>query len=235
MHTNRGLIGVLVLEMLVLASVQVVGAETAQSWRLLGEDTSPVISAKDGIDHLMDINMSKNRSATKTWKDFPTDGTPAWWYAENAAQVNLSFGENNWILYVDHETVDANTSNGTLYADVYKLNSSGDILTHLAGGSISPKEDAINSTITCIDDGSTTQDFNTSEWLALRVNWSCPDYPDEELRIYYYKGDKLSNLTFPSSDPGYPVPELSTLILSSTGLLALAGYVLLTKKRKIKT
>lgn len=233
MNRNRRLIVILVLgAMLASVGVQVVGAETAQSWRLLGEDTSPVISAKDVIDHLMDVNMSKTESTTKTWKDFPTDGTPAWWYAENAAQVNLSFGENNWILYVDHETVDANTSTGTLYADVYKLNSSGNILTHLAGGSISPKEDASNSTITCIDDGSTTQDFNTSEWLALRVNWSCPDYSDEKLRIYYYKGDKLSNLTSPSTDPGYPVPELSTLILFSTGLIALAGYVLLTKRRK---
>ena len=32
--------------------------------------------------------------------------------------------------------------------------------------------------------------------------------------------------------PVSPVPELSTLILFSTGLLALAGYVLLTRRRR---
>lgn len=34
------------------------------------------------------------------------------------------------------------------------------------------------------------------------------------------------------ADPLPPIPELPTLILFSTGLLALAGYVLLTKRRK---
>jgi len=37
----------------------------------------------------------------------------------------------------------------------------------------------------------------------------------------------------PDSDPGYPVPEFSTLLLMSTGLLALAGYVGLRRRRNV--
>jgi len=75
---------------------------------------------------------------------------------------------------------------------------------------------------------STTQNFNTDDWLGVRVSWSGP--ASEKIRVYYDAGDKNSYVKSPTADPGYPIPELSTLILFSSGLLALAGYAL--KKRK---
>ena len=76
---------------------------------------------------------------------------------------------------------------------------------------------------------STTQNFNTGDWLGVRVSWSGP--ATDAIRVYYDPtGDKSSYVKSPSADPGYPIPELSTLILFSSGLLALAGYAL--KRRK---
>jgi len=67
--------------------------------------------------------------------------------------------------------------------------------------------------------------------FAIEVLWSSSAAGN--LEIHCNPSDKhASNVTSPSSDPGYPVPELSTFILLSTGLIALAGYVLLTKRRK---
>ena len=45
-------------------------------------------------------------------------------------------------------------------------------------------------------------------------------------------GGGNSYVTSPPSDPGYPVPELPTLILVSAGLLILAGYAYMTKRNK---
>ena len=45
------------------------------------------------------------------------------------------------------------------------------------------------------------------------------------------EGGSESYTKSPSVDPGYPVPELSTLVLLSFGLLALLGYVVLRKRK----
>ncbi|NIA11620.1 MAG: hypothetical protein GWP10_18345 [Nitrospiraceae bacterium] len=42
----------------------------------------------------------------------------------------------------------------------------------------------------------------------------------------------LSHVKSPCSDPGYPVPELPTLVLVSAGLLMLVGYVYMGRRNK---
>jgi hypothetical protein len=56
----------------------------------------------------------------------------------------------------------------------------------------------------------------------------------DTIRIYYDPLDDVKDpyLISPSSDHGYPIPELSTLILFSMGVIALLGYVLLKKRDK---
>ena len=64
------------------------------------------------------------------------------------------------------------------------------------------------------------------EWLAFRVtNWDWEDF-------YIVTADGPSYVSSPPTDPGYPVPELPTIILFSIGLLVLAGYVVLRRKNK---
>lgn len=236
MHTNRGLIGVLVLGMLVFASVQVVGADTSQSWRFL-HDTYGT-RAIDGTDHHYDCYMNKtgDTAVTPYSMNLPnvTEKT-TWWYAEHSAECDIGFGEPDWTVYIYHGKINEKAgSDKTLWADVYKMKSDNSVV-HLAGGTqtFSANDAAGMWTISCTDNLSTTQDFTTGERLAFRIKHNA----NTTVRIYYYNatGGKYSNLTSPSSDPGYPVPELGTLILFSTGLIVLTGYVLLTKKRKNRT
>jgi len=234
MRMNGNVRLILVLGMLVLASLQVAGAETAQSWHLLSDDEGIYSGTKanDGTDHHYDLYMNKTGNATGTSMLFynitaDKDNT-TWWYAEYPAQVDgVTFGEDNWIVNISHGP----TEGCTIWANVSKVNDSTGEVTYLANGSVSnlPTDQRV-TIITCYDVDETTQVFNTSERLALRI------YHNRtiKLTIYYYNATRgyYSNLTSPSSDPGYPVPELSTLILFSTGLIALAGYVLLTRRRK---
>lgn len=232
MHINRGLIWVLVLGMLMLASVQVVEAETAQSWHLLNADYEGT-KAIDGITHLVDVYMNKTgNTTTSPYSKYLNYTEAMWWYAEYAAECDLTFGTGNWTVYLDHEKIDGAEVGETITAGIYKVKGDG-TATLLATGSETAITDSTSSTIEC-GPVVASQDFDAGERLDLRINWTCTT---EELRIYYYRANdsKFSNITSPSSDPGYPVPELSTLILFSTGLIALAGYVLLTKKRKNRT
>ena len=211
--------------------VQVVGAETTQSWRLL-HDTYAGTTANDGTDHHYDLFMDKTGETSETpWSTYFNSPKTVWWYAENAAECNLGFGEKNWMAHIAHGGISEEVGSQTLYVDVYKVKTDSNIV-HLAGGTqlFNGGDTAGTWNIICVDDGDTTQDFTTGERLAFRVKH---DYSGiKQIRIYYYKDmdNKRSRLESPSTDPGYPVPELSTLILLSIGLIALTGYVLLTKR-----
>ncbi len=77
--------------------------------------------------------------------------------------------------------------------------------------------------ITCEDNATTKQDFSTGDWLAVRLSWDCAA---GALRIHYKaEAGSDSYIESPLSDPGYPIPELPTVILLGVGLLVISGYV----------
>jgi hypothetical protein len=58
-----------------------------------------------------------------------------------------------------------------------------------------------------------------------------PAWDSNDNSADFFVGDpNPTNSTTGSANPLYPIPELNTTLLFSTGLLALAGYVLLTKR-----
>lgn len=233
MRMLRRLIGILVLVMVVLAMVQMVGAQGVQTWYFTG-DTKPsgALTADDDKTHTKD-NLLHKGEATTTGHSFylPYDEV-AWFYADTGAECDVGFGEHAWTAHIRTEAIEDDEIGETLKVEIGKVTPGGGV-TVLAEGSKSLT--AVGSKtvwdITCEDNGATNQDFSTGDWLGVRISWTCTT---DKLRIYYGTPEvgEDSTIRSPSSDPGYPVPELSTLILLSTGLLALAGYVLLTKKRK---
>ena len=115
MRMLRRLIGVLVLGVVVLASVQVVGAETAQHWRLLDVDYTG--TKADGASHYKDLFMNKTGNATG--HSFYINYTEtAWWYAEYTAECDLTFGTGNWTVYLYHEKIDGTEVGETITAGV---------------------------------------------------------------------------------------------------------------------
>ena len=235
MRMLRRLIGILVLGVVVLAMVQVVGAETTQTWYLTSDDKpAGAPTASDDLAHAKNNLLHKDEWAGTDGSFYLTPAKPAaWFYADTGAECDLGFGEHSWKAYIRTEGIEEGDEADThLKVSVCKLDTGGSV-TVLA-------EDTIELTVASAytpweiicEDTAGPQDFNVGDWLAVRLWWT--DAPEaKNLRIYYKaETDRDSYITSPSSDPGYPVPELPTIILFSTGLIALAGYVLLTKKRK---
>lgn len=218
-------------------SVQVVWAADSQSWHLLGssgdgdEQDYTGTKASDGTTHHKDFFMNKTGNAAGSYMQLPnvTEKT-TWWYAEYPAQFDgLTFGEDDWTVNISHSN--PGSSPCTIFANVSKVDDSTGEVTYLANGNESASSSGV-TIITCYDNPNTKQIVNTSERLALRIYHN----RTTTLWIYYYDATdgKYSNLTSPSSDPGYPVPELSILVLFSVGLLTLAGYVSYSRRRDDK-
>ncbi|HDJ38093.1 MAG TPA: hypothetical protein ENF24_02765 [Methanosarcinales archaeon] len=225
MNRNIRLIGILAMVLLV-ATVQMAGAES-QDWRLL--NTERTVVANDSTDHYRDFFMNKTGNATGTSMILPnmTEKT-TWWYAESPAQFDgLTFGEGNWTVNLSHGP----TNGCTIWANVCKVNDIIGEVTYLANGSTAPSSSSRVDTITCYDNPDTDQVFNTTDRLALRIYHNRTG-TTTTLQIYYYKTSRHSRLTSPSTDPGYPVPNLPTIILTTTGILVLAGYASLRRSRK---
>ena len=183
--------------------------------------------ANDGWVHHKDLVMNKTKPADGTYCEL--NGQKAlWFYANTGAETDLSFGENNWTAKI--YTSDPGVKAGNITTvDVCKI-TQGETVTVLASGSEVLQDDKTEYDINCADNTSTTQDFSTGDWLGVRVSWNGPT--DAKIRIYYdpTNGDRDSYIKSPSTDPGYPIPELPTLILFSAGLIILAGYVVLKRR-----
>lgn len=225
---NRWMIILLVLMIVSAMAVPMLSATGEQSWNLL-DDVYTGMVAGDGTYHYKDLFMNKTGNATGRYMVLPnvTKNT-IWWYAEYPAQIDgVTFGKANWTVNISHGP----TGGCTIWTNVCKVNDSTGEVTYLANGSVSPSE-AGADTFICYDNPNTNQIFNTSERLALGIYHNRTS--TTTLRIYYYNvtNGRYNNLTSPSTDPGYPVPELPTIILLSTGLLLLAGYAYMTRRNR---
>jgi hypothetical protein len=151
-----------------------------------------------------------DKTTSGTGSNDISDGGSKVWLAERA-HCALTIGAGDfWHLNFDYTA----TSDGVVKVTVMNYD---DKTTAVNQHSID-----ITSIGTSIseDMSGTALDFNTNENLGLKVEWEADD--TSGLTFKYGTDTTLSS---PSSDPGYPVPELSTLVLSSIGLLALVGYV----------
>lgn len=157
-------------------------------------------------------------------------GQRVWFYADHVAQCNVSFPAGNWDVKYWVKATDSADSGKNVYTRLHGINSSG--------GRLSPANGYDRGTFTISNPNyleEVTEELNESFTIpeggrfAIEVYWV--DTASGNLEIYCNPSDKHSSqVTSPSSDPGYPVPELPTLILFSSGLIILAGYVLLKRR-----
>ncbi len=207
------------------------GPGESQNWRLLNTDYTGT-SASDGTTHHKDFLMKLTGNGS-SYMNLPSVSTKTtWWYADSSAQCDLSFGENSWTLYLYRGAINSGAGSGkTLWADVYKVASDG-TPTCLASGtkSFNANDAAGTWEIMCADNASTSQTFTTGERLALRIKHDA----STTIPIYYYNAsnNRLSRLVSPSSDPGYPVPELSSFVLVSAGLVCSISFYFATPLRR---
>ena len=147
------------------------------------------------------------------------------WRANEAATVNVVFPSGTWGVNITLNEAFANNEEFTV-----------EIGSHAGGTSFIAVG---GGTHTFTGDGSTTNfstsiasvesfTVNTGDYLALRI--TNPEAGTADLVVN--TGLNNSYLTSPETDPGYPIPELPTIILLGTGLACLGGYVAFMRRKK---
>lgn len=186
--------------------------------------------ANDSRDHKEDNLMHKG-AGNGTGEHFDLNYTEvAWFYADTGAECELGFGEHPWDAHIRTEEIEVDEIGHNLTVEICRLNGTGNV-TVIANHT--KQLTAVGTkhlwNITCEDNESSTQDFSTGDWLAVRLSWDCET---DELQIYY-KADPGydSYIESPAADPGYPIPELPTILLFGVGLLVIVGYVRWLRRR----
>jgi hypothetical protein len=234
-HDRKHACVTLFVAVLMLAAFVGTASATAQTWHFW-DDAYPGTHAIDGFTHKLNANMSKAGYGDGSLFVNLTTNQVAWWYALYPAQVDVPFGDGNWLAPIYYNFTEAGKS-GTVYVDVYSVTTSGTLERRLANGSaaLSSQGGVTYQNIPCYDDPATVQTVLTGDRLAVRVK-----YNGTGTFQCGYNGptgvdpDTPSRIIGPTNDPGYPVPELSTIILMSTGLLVLMGYVVYSRRRNNK-
>ena len=218
MRMLRRLIGILVLVMVVLAMVQVVGAETAQTWYFTSEGAPSPWTGK-----IMTKGIEGGDTVITLGK-----GERVWFYADEVALCDVSFpSDGNWDIAYWVKAVEEGET-GTVYTRVGYADSAGETVRKLSRSAGIKHPTEIEE---IVEKGVAIFTVPEGGRLAIEVYWGGTG-PLGDLEIHCNpSGAHASKLTSPSSDPGYPVPELPTIILFSTGVITLTGYVLLTKRR----
>ena len=225
MNGNIRLIGILVLAMVVLASVHVVGATGEVTWHLR-KDTATGFDYPSG--HVSDKIMTKDEptSGTATWVKFDS-GKESWWYTTQSAECDLTFPAGDWSVTFLTQLDTTDDKGKSLEIYLWKLSETG---TATEITSVSEEVDIKGERTHSVTLAASNVDVDKGERMALSFTWA----PDATKRVWIGcdSTERDSTLKSPSSSPAWPVPELSTLILFSVGLLVLAGYVALRRNNK---
>ncbi len=148
-------------------------------------------------------------------------GDRVWFYADQLAECNVSFSAGVWNVSYWVKTLDASESGTTLYTILQNVTSGGNSTVTGNEKAISYSGN-IQENLESLDAGIFTVPKDGR--FAIEVFW--PTGAFGSLEVYCNPPEKhSSHVTSPSSDPGYPIPELSTVILFGVGLLVISGYV----------
>ena len=201
-------------------------AAGSQSWYLTS--TPAGIQAEDGTLHSANNIMNKIEP-TSPWPGMRFIGAigksdlTAWWYSDSPALGDVTFGENSWSAQLYYINL---FGSGNLHAEVYSVSPDGFVITLLATGTatVSWRDKYTQVLIECADYNGTTQTVPQGYYLALRLRYDPAQFADG-IMLFFGSEQSPARLQSPPTDPGFPLPELSTIVLLAGGLVSLAGYV----------
>jgi len=237
-ETKKAVVSFLIAAV-VLVSVVGTASAASQEWYLRFPDYGGEV-VNDGFTHSCDKTMSKTEGVFSSTVDIrylggddPSDWHVGWWYAESPAECDLSFGDGDWRVFVDYDNLGIYSD--TLYIQIFKVNDSGGAVALTqefnATGLTTEAHDSNTYNLTSTADHSIKQ----GERFAVRFRWNRDG--SNHLQIQYNNNAASMHNTHilsPETEPGYPTPELPTLVLFGTGLLALAGFVLYNRRKENK-
>ena len=205
---NLALLTLVSMIVLTLFGVTAVGASVpvahSQNWLL------------DSANHsLTGKKMIREGRGTPTGSLSIANGASQLWLADEAAQADVTFPGGAWIVVLDTPQDWSSSCQAEVgYVDSLlaftKFNTYTGAKTYLAG--IMTVEVQLNSVT-----------VPTGKYLAIKVGNS-----SGQQQTVVTTG--ASHVTSPTTDPGYPLPELAAGILLGAGLVGLGGFMVVRKK-----
>ena len=160
-------------------------------------------------------------------------GKQVWFYADQVADCNVSFPAGTWNVSYWVRTIDDEDSDKLITTRLHGIDSTG---AELPG---SPYAVEYYNILEAHTVENVTKSLNAAGFtipedgrFAIEVLWDST--AQQGLQVYCNPpGKHASQVTSPTSDPGYPIPELPTVLLLGLGLLVFAGYVGLRRRRNV--
>ncbi len=161
-------------------------------------------------------------------------GERVWFYADQLAECNVSFpAAGKWNVSYRVNATNATDSGKQITTRLQGINSTGAKLSGspYAEGHYNIKSPQNLEEVTESLNASGNFTIPKDGRFAIEVLWA--GGAAGNLEIYCNPvGVNASQVTSPTSDPGYPIPELPTVILLGLGLLVFVGYVGWWRRRK---
>ena len=223
---------ILVAAMLIFGAVVPAVSAGSQTWYFTTENASaPIYSGAD-----YNKIMKKGVEGEDTFITLEP-GQRVWFFADELAACNVTFPAGKWnVAYWVKALNESEAGNGSVYTRVCYVNASGKY-ERIKSGSESITDP---QNIEEIKEELDAESFTVPEGgrLAVEVYWG--SNPNGNLEIYCNPSDKhASNMTSPSSDPGYPtsptiepIPEFTTIAIPIAIVL---GLMFLFRPRKRKS
>jgi hypothetical protein len=197
-----------------------------QTWYFTTNDASPPLSA------LAIYNKTMTKGA-ESGDEIVTlaPGECVWFYADQLANGTVPFPPGTWDVRYWVKALNETESDTVLYTRLQNL-TSGSLNTTIAE----------NESLICYSEGALQEidlalaagSFSVPKGGRFAIELWWPASATGDLEIYCNPPEQLaSSVTSPSSDPGYPVPELPSVLLLGLGLLVLLGLYGLRGKRRL--
>ena len=148
------------------------------------------------------------------------NGSSINWTANEAATVDVVFPADYWTGWLKLNTPFTATENFTVAVGSYNTTTSNFTAAGTQNFTGESGKTAFSLNISA-------KKFTVPKGNNLSLNVTNPSAGSADLVIKTGGGNSF--ITSPETDPGYPIPELSSIILFSAGLLALAAYILRTR------
>ena len=222
---------ILVAIMLIFYAVVPVVSAGSQTWYFTTENASAPIYSGADYNKIMKKGVEGGNTVITLEPE-----QRVWFFADELAACNVTFPAGKWnVAYWVKALNESEAGNGRVYTRVCYVNASGEY-ERIKGGS----ESITNpQNIEEIKEELDAKSFTVPEGgrLAVEVYWGSK--PLGNLEIHCNPPDKhASNMTSPSSDPGYPtsptikpIPEFTTIAIPIAIVLGLM-FLFRPKKRK---
>lgn len=208
-------------------------AAGAQAWQFKTSNYTGTPANQNDKSHAVDKLMSLQSPPGGPAAEVSLPSTSrAWWYMDQAANVNVSLGSSSWEAEV-HVYLDSGSEEKTITVKAWKVASDGTAV-ELASGSTTQTITTTNTHYVATLTAGGSQTIPPGWTVACSVEWSGGT---SNLKIGYNNTMGQTSDSWcktPTSDPGYPNFELSTLILFISGLAVVGGAYYIKNRRAIK-